>query len=1110
MRRRKGQGAPSAGSASPRAPSRALSRLALLAAPALAACGAAEPAPPPRGAPEPAGAAPPFVAQGPARYVAPPEQGLVERVAADGGGQGVDRVVLDGRRLELYGLERMEPVGSGGPELTGGAAFPSWSGARAGAGAPPAARYLFWSGSDVYAAESFSGELRKLAALPGDVVSAFPWLDGIGLITTAGSFAVRGGSGDLRPLGLPSIVAAAAASERRALGLTAFGRAILTLDAGASYRDVTAELGDAIALDVRGDEIVVTLDGGLERAIDPSGRPGAPRAPRAPPPVDVEPGWLRRAPFALLADAVASGLPLPDGGAVLAADGVVGRIDLATGRATSAAALPPGSGECAPFRAHDALLAVCAGPDRASVVDLSAGDAARALRIERTFELRAGTQRDEDRFVGVDGEALGYVGPCEGPPRPQLDLDAISRGAIVPGSTQRSAVFCVRRGPGAWVEHHLDPADATFVFAWIPRRGGGAVALVARPGAFLRDGERVEARGALRVVRLARGEPPLSLSRYAAGSPELLSRALVALADGAVEGWLPAPGSAGGLAPFAIDAAGRLRRRPLPERARTMAASGRFALVETERGELFETTDRGERWVPVAPPPGSAPASPAWSSSPASSSSIERCSAVGCRVGAFLRLGWASAAPSAAAPGAAHPPGAVAPEPLAAAAPARGAAGRGVASRAARPVPPPPLARLACTFAGPVAAARVPESYGFGAVAARSPALRTSPLRLGTLGALTLPASIGAPLAPGADAELAWIAPLDARAEIRRASVPLPGAGLASLVYRPYEAQLGFVIDGGGRVAPVAVGPEEVCLADLLDAARVTRPIGGCAPRPSVGVDLGDRVVLLSPWHDRLAVLAAELRGGAGPRRAGPAGAPHASGAAPPALRELYVQRTARDVRTAPEGAPFVHGAGARFVYGAGARASREPVFVAVDGAGGAVLSPVDPERGTFGPEEALAPLGEIVAGNDPRCAPRRDEARVVLPFASEIGLDPGTLPGITGAGTAGVAVIRWSRDRACLDAVEINVRDERYEPDLGYYEPAGTVKKLIARFAGPSPVASLDAPGGLADRGARGRPDPARAVRAEPARAAGAGTLVLVLHGQEIRQPVRCAGVAR
>ncbi|KYG02651.1 hypothetical protein BE20_50115, partial [Sorangium cellulosum] len=160
-------------------------------------------------------------------------------------------------------------------------------------------------------------------------------------------------------------------------------------------------------------------------------------------------------------------------------------------------------------------------------------------------------------------------------------------------------------------------------------------------------------------------------------------------------------------------------------------------------------------------------------------------------------------------------------------------------------------------------------------------------------------------------------------------------------------------------------------------------------------------------------------------------------------------------------------------------------------GDGGAVLSPVDPELGELGPEEALAPLGELAAGSAPSCAPRRGEARVVLPFDTEIGLAPGALPGIAEAGTAGVAVIRWSRDRACLDAVELNVRDERYEADLGFYEPPGVVKKLVARFAGPPPAARL---------GERG----------EPAREAGGGTLVLVQPGQEVRQPVRCTAVVR
>ncbi|WP_437630139.1 hypothetical protein [Sorangium sp. So ce854] len=1051
---------------------RALGPLALLVAPALAACGAADPAAPGPGAPDPEdralGPLAPLVALGPARYVAQPAPGLVERVVQ--GGREIDRVVVSGRRAELHGVERLVPVGDDdGPELAGGAAFPAW----ARPGAPPGSGYVFWSDRDLYTAGSFSGELRALAPLPGDVVGVFPWLDGIGLVTSAGAFAVHGASGALRALGLPSIVAAAAASERRALGLTAFGRALLTLDAGASYRDVTAEFGEAVAVDVRGEAIVAWTADGLERAVDAGGRVGELRAPRAQRPAGGDAAWPDRAPFARLAAAVDAGLPLGDGGAAVAEDGLVGRVDLATGRASSSAPLPPGSGACAPFRASDALLAVCVGTDRASVVDISAD--ARALRIDRAFELRSG-EEEAERFVGVDGEALGYVGPCEGLPRPRLDLRAISRGALAGGSTHGSAAFCVRRGPGAWVEHRLDPADAIDVLGWIPRRGGGAVALVARPGASLRDEERVEERGALRVVRLARGEPPLSLPRLPRyGEPALLSRALAVLADDTVEGWLPAQDHAARLAPVAIDAAGRLRRYPLPARASALAASGPFALVETEDGRFFETIDRGKRWAPVAPPPGSGAAR------------VEGCSAVGCRVGPFLRIGWSTAprAGAAPAPGAAvaEPPGAAVAEPP------RGRAPRD-RDGPQPPLRPAPVARLDCSFAGPPAAARVPESPGFGAVAA-SPLRGSGQVRLGTLGVLTLPSFGGALPARGAsagDAELAWIAPLDLRAEIRRAVVPLTSAALAQLEYRPYEAQVALVIDRDGRVAPVAAGPREACLAGVLDAALATRPIGGCAPLRSVGVDLGDRAVFLSARYDGLAVSAVGLRAGA--RRAWPAGAP------PAGLRELHVQRTAR---ASPSSAQQP-----RFAYGAGAR-DRAPVFVAVSGGGGAVLSPVDPGLGALGPEEALASLGELAAGSAPSCAPRRGEARVVLPFDSEIGLVPGALPGVIEAGTAGVAVIRWSRDRACLDAVELNVRDERYEIDPGFYEATGAVKKLVARFAGPAAAAPPRA------RGAEsGRPSAAPARPVEPPQGAGAGTLVLVTHGQEVRQPVRCTAVAR
>jgi hypothetical protein len=84
-----------------------------------------------------------------------------------------------------------------------------------------------------------------------------------------------------------------------------------------------------------------------------------------------------------------------------------------------------------------------------------------------------------------------------------------------------------------------------------------------------------------------------------------------------------------------------------------------------------------------------------------------------------------------------------------------------------------------------------------------------------------------------------------------------------------------------------------------------------------------------------------------------------------------------------------------------------------------------------------------------------------VLPFETAIGLAPGALPGVVASGTAGLAVIRWSATDACLDAIELGVRDERYEIELGAYEPAGSVKKIVAHFAGPPPLRPILSGGG-------------------------------------------------
>jgi len=136
------------------------------------------------------------------------------------------------------------------------------------------------------------------------------------------------------------------------------------------------------------------------------------------------------------------------------------------------------------------------------------------------------------------------------------------------------------------------------------------------------------------------------------------------------------------------------------------------------------------------------------------------------------------------------------------------------------------------------------------------------------------------------------------------------------------------------------------------------------------------------------------------------------------------------------------------FSFGAGARAGA-PVVVVVDAAGQAALASIDPVRGTFGAEEPLRPLTEASLGSSPACAPRPGEARVVLPFEGLLAIDRASIRGVSPGPSTGVAVLRWSRDRICLDAVELPVHDDRFDDNPGPYEPTGTLRRIVARFDG-------------------------------------------------------------
>jgi hypothetical protein len=687
---------------------------------------------------------------------------------------------------------------------------------------------------------------------------------------------------------------------------------------------------------------------------------------------------------------------------VIVGKGFAGRLDLATLRVSSVAAIPVAA-ECAPIRDGARVLVVCSDRERAMVLDVTS-----APRIERTFELPAA--RDRDRFVGGDDDGLGFLGPCD--PTTTVTPALPPDPAASPG---RSAIFCARASRDEWIEHRLDPDDAAAVYAWIPRRGGGATALVARASAFLPEAERVTVRGALRIVRVARNEPPLSLPEYAQRSGSVLDRALRASADDTVEGWLPTSNPGAGVLAISIDPRGIVRAYPAPLGASRASVAGPFALVGTSGGAMFETTDRGHTWVPVEPPPGAQP--------PA----ITRCSAVGCRVGPFVRLGWSG--PTAPLPVESRPSRAPTPP---------------------RALAPTPVVALRCHPAGPAEGRRSAEPSGFGVVPSAAGRGQGS-VRLGAQGSVQMPWNGQLAVTQG-DAEIAWISPLDPSGVIHRVTLSLAAPGLGAPSQRAYEARLGYLLDPRGELDLFPIGRRESCLDRLLDRAGVTRPLGGCAGDLSVGVDLGDRLFLAQPTTDSVIVSTASS----------------ASRAA--LLREL---------RTSPAAATR------GFAFGAGSR-DGAPILVAVDVLGEALLAPIDPTLGTLGPGERLRSLTALALGSDAVCKgpSPATEAKVVLPFESLIGLDRGVLPGVLSTGTGGVAVLRWSKDRACLDAVEVALRDERYDAELGNYDPPGSARKLVARI-------------GVAGAG-----------KGKTATKGPSAALIAITMGSEIRQAVICDGI--
>jgi photosystem II stability/assembly factor-like uncharacterized protein len=527
---------------------------------------------------------------------------------------------LSGARMVVASdgsLERAE--GPGDDRLMGGVPVPEHLGRG----------FLFWTGSGLYRARTFTGKLEPVAAVSTNVVGVEFGPSSLLLFTPDGpprAYALE----PVRrvPLSPHGVLEIAAADAQRALAFDAAGRSLATSDGGRSWKDVTAALGEvARGLKQEAHEVGFSLehevawlekDGGFVRRplSTTSDKPAKTRA------------------FEPLNQAVLAGLPFTNGHALAVGDGIWG-VELATGQAKPLTKTLPYGSSCSPVSVKEEVLLICFNYDRpqASMAVVSAALSEHPA-VEKVFQ-RTPPYSSPDFAIGDDVIIIGKS--CSGAP---VEGVACARSPSRPGN----GVTGHRATPAAWTEVNLRAAlGATWeVLYWVPTAKGGVAAMAM---------ERTPTKGSpkLALIDAASGvvtpfDVPIDgvAPRGFGQNPQ---SSFVVLENGTLRGFTRTSA-------LFVDAHGHVAT---PARTfKDVASAGAFALAQDEAGRLWQTTDYGEHWVEVARPPfePQLPAVPPKSFGSEISRSIT-CSLVGCvlahesSVGTWLRVGWSVDPPRA-------------------------------------------------------------------------------------------------------------------------------------------------------------------------------------------------------------------------------------------------------------------------------------------------------------------------------------------------------------------------------------------------------------------------------------------------------------------------------
>jgi hypothetical protein len=518
-----------------------------------------------------------------------PEPGIPEyRLAWRDPADASELALVAGRRVAVKG----QAVAVGNEltkeSLANGRAVP----VEAGGG------FAFWTHRGVYAASDFLGPLRMISGTPFQVsdVSFGPgfWL----LRASDGSrMAVDPETGARVRFNPPGLVDVAMAPDGRVVAVVEPGRALVSTDRGASYRDVTSELSGTLA-GLATTPLGFVVEGG---AVLSPGRDGALSAEAFT--GSSEDGLLgrrrmrvkRNEPPTALVEALRNGLLQGPGRALVALGSSVAEVDLRSGKVLSRGPqLLPGTPSCELLRASSEVLMRCSTEQRLVFLSRVQGTPV----VERTFQ---GNPRVHDAY----GQLL-VESSCDGQKQPLTVCVRHPGGEWKQLGKREATGTGGTAGSGGSGGGSAAPADPPLnVEAYAPRSDGGAVGLV-RSGALtgyvdLASGKRVALTGAI-------NEAFDNRSRCQVG----VAGALRCLTSRGLVTW---------------DADGK--EEPRLYRFSALRLAGERALGTDSQNRLFQTLDFGRTWQEVAGPPALG-----------TGGELDGCSEVGCVLGEWLRTGW--------------------------------------------------------------------------------------------------------------------------------------------------------------------------------------------------------------------------------------------------------------------------------------------------------------------------------------------------------------------------------------------------------------------------------------------------------------------------------------